>query len=86
MSQVFWVKSASSLTINGGTCNAIIVAEPGSVVNANCNTINGEIWMSGTVNLSCQLVNGNINGGTPNEQWKIGKNVEYITGNVTKNV
>lgn len=86
MSKVYWVRSGSNLTITGGTCNAHIVAELGATINVNCQTLNGESWFSGTMNLGCRLVNGNIMGGVPGAPWMAGKDIEYITGNVVKNV
>lgn len=80
MSKVYWAKQGSCLTITGGTCNAHIVGEAGSIINMNCHTLNGETWMSGTVNLSCSFVNGNIYGGVPDGKWMNGKNIEYIYG------
>jgi len=54
MSLIYWVTAGASLTINGNTLNAGIVAD-GSKVTVNCANMNGNLWINGNA-----TVGGNI--------------------------
>jgi len=74
MSKIYWVTAGSSLTINGTTLNASIVAELGSTVVVNCANMNGNLWLNGNVTLGGNIT-GNINSGSPSVDQIMGKTV-----------